>query len=190
MKAAVCRAFGAPLEIEDLLLDPPGPGEVKVRVAAVPGHACGCLRRRGRRRRVSGRRHPGLHLARIRIAPRLRRDHRTRSGRRHSSSARGLERRRDRHGRRRLEQRAGSGPPWRRANRRRSRHRVSRRLDTGARAQVPALLPPPGGRRPGHGALGSARQARRSADPESYSPRRRTKASTPSRASAVCASAA
>lgn len=34
MRAAVCRAFGAPLEIEDLLLDPPGPGEVKVRVAA------------------------------------------------------------------------------------------------------------------------------------------------------------
>ena len=34
MRAAVCRAFGAPLEIEDLLLDPPGPGEVAVRVVA------------------------------------------------------------------------------------------------------------------------------------------------------------
>ena len=34
MRAAVCRAFGAPLEIEDLLLDPPGQGEVAVRVVA------------------------------------------------------------------------------------------------------------------------------------------------------------
>ena len=34
MKAAVCRAFGAPLEIEDLQLGPPEPREVRVRVAA------------------------------------------------------------------------------------------------------------------------------------------------------------
>ncbi len=34
MKAAVCRAFGAPLEIEDVALDPPGPGQVEVRMAA------------------------------------------------------------------------------------------------------------------------------------------------------------
>ena len=34
MRAAVCRAFGAPLEIEDLELDPPESGEVRVRVAA------------------------------------------------------------------------------------------------------------------------------------------------------------
>ena len=34
MKAAVCRAFGAPLEIEELRLDPPEAGEVRVRVAA------------------------------------------------------------------------------------------------------------------------------------------------------------
>ncbi len=34
MRAAVCRAFGEPLAIEDVTLDPPGPGEVKVRVAA------------------------------------------------------------------------------------------------------------------------------------------------------------
>jgi Zn-dependent alcohol dehydrogenase len=34
VKAAVCRAFGAPLEIEDLLLDSPQQGEVRVRVAA------------------------------------------------------------------------------------------------------------------------------------------------------------
>ncbi|MDQ3381976.1 MAG: Zn-dependent alcohol dehydrogenase [Actinomycetota bacterium] len=34
MRAAVCRAFGSPLQIEDLRLDPPHAGEVKVRVAA------------------------------------------------------------------------------------------------------------------------------------------------------------
>ena len=34
MKAAVCRAFDQPLVIEDLVLDPPKGGEVKVRVAA------------------------------------------------------------------------------------------------------------------------------------------------------------
>jgi Zn-dependent alcohol dehydrogenase len=34
VKAAVCRVFGAPLEIEELRLDPPEPGEVRVRVAA------------------------------------------------------------------------------------------------------------------------------------------------------------
>lgn len=34
MKAAVCRAFGAPLVIEELRLDPPERGEVRVRVAA------------------------------------------------------------------------------------------------------------------------------------------------------------
>jgi len=34
MKAAVCRAFGAPLVIEELELAPPGPGEIKVRIAA------------------------------------------------------------------------------------------------------------------------------------------------------------
>lgn len=35
MKAAVCRAFGAPLTIEEVVLRPPGPGEVQVRVGAV-----------------------------------------------------------------------------------------------------------------------------------------------------------
>jgi S-(hydroxymethyl)glutathione dehydrogenase / alcohol dehydrogenase len=34
VKAAVCRAFGAPLEIEDLVLDAPQEGEVRVRIAA------------------------------------------------------------------------------------------------------------------------------------------------------------
>ncbi len=34
MKAAVCRAFGAPLTIEDVTLDPPRPGEVHVRLKA------------------------------------------------------------------------------------------------------------------------------------------------------------
>jgi S-(hydroxymethyl)glutathione dehydrogenase/alcohol dehydrogenase len=34
MRAAVCRAFGSPLEIEDLRLAPPGPGDVRVRIAA------------------------------------------------------------------------------------------------------------------------------------------------------------
>jgi Zn-dependent alcohol dehydrogenase len=33
MRAAVCRAFGAPLLIEELMLDPPGSGEVRVEVA-------------------------------------------------------------------------------------------------------------------------------------------------------------
>ncbi len=35
MKAAVCRAFGEPLTIEDLVLDPPRAGEVRVTVKAV-----------------------------------------------------------------------------------------------------------------------------------------------------------
>ncbi len=34
MRAAVCRAFGSPLQIEDLQLDPPQAGEVKITVAA------------------------------------------------------------------------------------------------------------------------------------------------------------
>lgn len=34
MQAAVCRAFGKPLIVEDVLLDPPGPGELEVEVAA------------------------------------------------------------------------------------------------------------------------------------------------------------
>ena len=34
MKAAVCRAFGAPLELEELLLEPPQQGEVRVQVEA------------------------------------------------------------------------------------------------------------------------------------------------------------
>jgi Zn-dependent alcohol dehydrogenase len=34
VKAAVCRGFGEPLAVEDIHLDPPGPGEVRVRVAA------------------------------------------------------------------------------------------------------------------------------------------------------------
>jgi Zn-dependent alcohol dehydrogenase len=34
MKAAVCYAFGQPLVVEDVEIDPPGPGEVKVQVAA------------------------------------------------------------------------------------------------------------------------------------------------------------
>jgi Zn-dependent alcohol dehydrogenase len=34
MKAAVCRAFGEPLVVEELDLAPPGPGEIRVKVAA------------------------------------------------------------------------------------------------------------------------------------------------------------
>jgi S-(hydroxymethyl)glutathione dehydrogenase/alcohol dehydrogenase len=34
MKAAVCHAFGKPLVVEDVVLAPPGPGEVKVRLKA------------------------------------------------------------------------------------------------------------------------------------------------------------
>src|SRR5262250_971124 len=34
MKAAVCRAFGEPLVIEEVALDPPGVGEVAVDLAA------------------------------------------------------------------------------------------------------------------------------------------------------------
>jgi Zn-dependent alcohol dehydrogenase len=34
MRAAVCRVFGDPLVIEDVVLDPPGPGELRVQVAA------------------------------------------------------------------------------------------------------------------------------------------------------------
>jgi Zn-dependent alcohol dehydrogenase len=34
MKAAVCRAFGKPLVIEDVDLAPPGPGEIRVKIAA------------------------------------------------------------------------------------------------------------------------------------------------------------
>ncbi len=34
MKAAVCQELGQPLVIEDLELDPPGPGEVGVELAA------------------------------------------------------------------------------------------------------------------------------------------------------------
>ena len=34
MLAAVCRGFGRPLAIEEVVLDPPGPGEVEVEVAA------------------------------------------------------------------------------------------------------------------------------------------------------------
>ncbi len=34
MKAAVCRSFGTPLEIEELRLEPPGPGEVRVVLGA------------------------------------------------------------------------------------------------------------------------------------------------------------
>jgi Zn-dependent alcohol dehydrogenase len=35
MRAAVCYEFGQPLVVEEVDLDPPGPGEVKVRLAAV-----------------------------------------------------------------------------------------------------------------------------------------------------------
>lgn len=35
IRAAVCRAYGQPLAIEEVVLAPPGPGEVKVRLAAV-----------------------------------------------------------------------------------------------------------------------------------------------------------
>lgn len=35
MKAAVCRAVGEPLVLEEVVLRPPGPGEVQVKVAAV-----------------------------------------------------------------------------------------------------------------------------------------------------------
>jgi len=35
MRAAVCRTFGAPMEIEEISIDPPGPNEVLIDVAAV-----------------------------------------------------------------------------------------------------------------------------------------------------------
>ena len=35
IKAAVCRAYGAPLIIEDILIAPPGMGEVEVALDAV-----------------------------------------------------------------------------------------------------------------------------------------------------------
>jgi S-(hydroxymethyl)mycothiol dehydrogenase len=35
IRAAVCRAFGEPLTVEEVVLAPPGPGEVRVRLAAV-----------------------------------------------------------------------------------------------------------------------------------------------------------
>src|SRR5690348_9701743 len=34
-RAAVCHDFGAPLSVEEIELDPPGPGEVRVRLEAV-----------------------------------------------------------------------------------------------------------------------------------------------------------
>lgn len=34
MRAAVCRGFGQPLEIEEVTLHPPGPGQIEVRLAA------------------------------------------------------------------------------------------------------------------------------------------------------------
>jgi Zn-dependent alcohol dehydrogenase len=34
MKAAVCRSFGQPLVIEEIRIAEPGPGEIKVRLAA------------------------------------------------------------------------------------------------------------------------------------------------------------
>jgi S-(hydroxymethyl)glutathione dehydrogenase/alcohol dehydrogenase len=34
MRAAVCRAFGQPLTIEEITCDPPGPGEIEVKLAA------------------------------------------------------------------------------------------------------------------------------------------------------------
>lgn len=34
MKAAVCHDFGKPLVIEEVILAPPGPGEVKVKLRA------------------------------------------------------------------------------------------------------------------------------------------------------------
>jgi S-(hydroxymethyl)glutathione dehydrogenase / alcohol dehydrogenase len=34
MRAAVCRAFGEPMVVEDVVLDPPGPGELEVEVVA------------------------------------------------------------------------------------------------------------------------------------------------------------
>ena len=34
MRAAVCRQFGAPLEIEEVTIAPPGPGEILVKLAA------------------------------------------------------------------------------------------------------------------------------------------------------------
>jgi len=35
MRAAVCRAFGEPLQIEEVAIAEPGPGEVHIRLAAV-----------------------------------------------------------------------------------------------------------------------------------------------------------
>ena len=34
MRAAICRAFGQPLTIEEITCDPPGPGEIEVKLAA------------------------------------------------------------------------------------------------------------------------------------------------------------
>ena len=76
MKAAVCRAFKKPLSIEEVQLAEPGPGEVKVRIAAcaichsdilfiegawggelpaVLGHEAAGIVEAGRRRRRAGR---------------------------------------------------------------------------------------------------------------------------------------
>ena len=69
MKAAVCREFGKPLVIEEIELAEPGPGEIKVKIAACAichsdihyidgawgGDAARRLRPRGGRRRRGGR---------------------------------------------------------------------------------------------------------------------------------------
>ncbi len=40
MKAAVCREFGAPLIIEEVTLEPAGPGEVHVKLAVCASANC------------------------------------------------------------------------------------------------------------------------------------------------------
>ena len=58
-RAAVCRAFGKPLEIEEIELAPPGPGEVRVKIAACAiCHSDIFLHGRRLGRRTAGRLRP------------------------------------------------------------------------------------------------------------------------------------
>ena len=61
MKAAVVRAFGKPLAIEEIPVPEPGPGEVLVKVA--------CLRRLPHRSSCGGRRLAGEAEAAVRAGP-------------------------------------------------------------------------------------------------------------------------
>jgi hypothetical protein len=72
MRAAVCGAFGQPLVVEDVVLAPPGPGELTVEVVACAVCHSDIIYAEGgtaaRRLRARGGRGGGL-----RLAPRVRR---------------------------------------------------------------------------------------------------------------------